>query len=1105
MGGALGNVADAEKQELRLAVVMTGGVSLAVWMGGVAHELNRLVRADGDIYRRLLELTATTARVDVIAGTSAGGLNGALLAMAQIHDADMIAVRDLWLDKGALEMLLRSPRDQDPPSLMRGDEYFLPGIQDGLKALVNRRECDLPEPDAVPVHLIITSTLLDGMHRGMPDHFGSIIHDRDHRGEFVFRRGGGLVHHSKRCAHAIARARDDDFAEPETINRIALAARSTASFPFAFEPSYCPVGDGGGDRPDEACHAHFSVSRYVVDGGVLVNQPLGPALRAIFDQQAKHQVRRLLAFVVPDPGTPVRDEPAQQGEMPSLAEVAYASLLKLPRNQSIFNDLDQLRTHNARVAGQRRRRQAAAASGRGVVEIADPLYERYRRTRAEWLADLIVSMIARGAGETGPEIRPGSGDLPLWDRPALRRPLLEHLAALPPAKFPREKQPVELWFTTLDTVERAGAFALDMLARPLRFTNPRDASYHDRRAGLGDLRENVHAALRQARRARPPARPAEEQAAAIEALQAIEDGRLDVHEAKRIVERALGDPRDLAPFMRQIAHAVRKGAPIVRDAAISAKDDARIPDEPADEALTLAGVFLDEHDRVVDANEVLRRMLSLEVVQMALADQPPAVEQAVELLQLSADAPNGFDTRATAAQKLAGLQLAHFGAFYKRSWRANDWMWGRLDAAQRMASVLLDPSRLRQLAFTPEALLEEIKTIAFHGLSAEDRRTLERAQPMRWDEEAALNELQLVYDLEKRPPASLPMCAQAVARRLQLDILREELRPIADAVAADALAGSSREAAIGFATRVKEAGPAPAAKEIVALFNGCAIGTEKLSDEDGQKLMARTLSKAGAVTTSALSGQKAGLGDRMQRLRRGLRGAGLAVYLTVRNALVGTRPGAMAVTAAMAAGAALLAIGLIVGHSGAELLGALLLLGGLGSAALVGRWREAARLSVAAAALALLPRLVLVVADQFTTGHREPGWAWDALDRFEGIWVIAILVGAAVWLGNLSIDWPQEDEPEPHSPAAADSPAAALAVVGAGVGVGVIDGLVDALADLPLAIAGVAGLGALVAARLAELGNRGTRAWRRLVTLAGTLLVALFSTSAIVDLVERAL
>ncbi len=34
---------DNLRQEIRLAVVMTGGISLAIWMGGVARELNLLL------------------------------------------------------------------------------------------------------------------------------------------------------------------------------------------------------------------------------------------------------------------------------------------------------------------------------------------------------------------------------------------------------------------------------------------------------------------------------------------------------------------------------------------------------------------------------------------------------------------------------------------------------------------------------------------------------------------------------------------------------------------------------------------------------------------------------------------------------------------------------------------------------------------------------------------------------------------------------------------------------------------------------------------------------------------------------------------------------
>jgi len=36
----------APVEEIRMAVVLNGGVSLAVWMGGVVQELNRLTWAD---------------------------------------------------------------------------------------------------------------------------------------------------------------------------------------------------------------------------------------------------------------------------------------------------------------------------------------------------------------------------------------------------------------------------------------------------------------------------------------------------------------------------------------------------------------------------------------------------------------------------------------------------------------------------------------------------------------------------------------------------------------------------------------------------------------------------------------------------------------------------------------------------------------------------------------------------------------------------------------------------------------------------------------------------------------------------------------------------
>ncbi len=106
---------EGDLQELRLALVMSGGVSLAVWMGGTAHELNRLhPRRRIPTYVELLKLTRTLPRIDVIAGTSAGGLNGALLAYAVSQDSAVEKLRGLWLELGAFEALLRPPTSREP-------------------------------------------------------------------------------------------------------------------------------------------------------------------------------------------------------------------------------------------------------------------------------------------------------------------------------------------------------------------------------------------------------------------------------------------------------------------------------------------------------------------------------------------------------------------------------------------------------------------------------------------------------------------------------------------------------------------------------------------------------------------------------------------------------------------------------------------------------------------------------------------------------------------------------------------------------------------------------------------------------------------------------
>jgi patatin-related protein len=137
-----------KEKELRLALVCYGGVSLALYMHGVIKEILKLSRAskayhsvprseqrehqsyeaangdDGrlhdteDVYFALLQSIGWTLSlrviVDSIAGASAGGISGIVLARALAHDLSIDHLRDLWLDEADVLRLLGSSQRARP-------------------------------------------------------------------------------------------------------------------------------------------------------------------------------------------------------------------------------------------------------------------------------------------------------------------------------------------------------------------------------------------------------------------------------------------------------------------------------------------------------------------------------------------------------------------------------------------------------------------------------------------------------------------------------------------------------------------------------------------------------------------------------------------------------------------------------------------------------------------------------------------------------------------------------------------------------------------------------------------------------------------------------
>ncbi len=113
------------EKELRLALVCYGGISLAVYMHGITGEVWRLARAshafgenaaapDGSasVYHALLQEIADHADiklrvlVDIVAGASAGGINGIFLGQALATGQSLDPLTHMWLENADIEALL---------------------------------------------------------------------------------------------------------------------------------------------------------------------------------------------------------------------------------------------------------------------------------------------------------------------------------------------------------------------------------------------------------------------------------------------------------------------------------------------------------------------------------------------------------------------------------------------------------------------------------------------------------------------------------------------------------------------------------------------------------------------------------------------------------------------------------------------------------------------------------------------------------------------------------------------------------------------------------------------------------------------------------------
>ena len=741
-------------EEVRVALALNGGVSLAVWMGGCAVELDGARRercawepesptttiADRSIYGALCDAFRRELVVDVMTGSSAGGINGALLAGAMANRRELLPnfLRNRWLDLGDFSKLLKPTSAVDPKALMRGD-YFGQQLRLTFDALLATAESPLR---AVIPALDVTTTDTAGRPLEFRDAWGGKIYAREHRALFEFR----------------------ELADFDATN-LAAAARASASFPLAFEPFTVP--------DETRALAQLGLDSWLIDGGVLNNAPIETALNLIPGRAATRQVRRFLCYLNGDPAALTQANVTS----PSPREV-IGILVNLPRKAPDADYLIALQGLARRSPlGHEAQLALMAVALSDLEATAGTLLPTYRhRRRLRVLQDLLRD--PGDAQRAFDAIEESSLELP-W---------------LPPTLY----TPADLWPWGFEAARRVHHLAIDLLRAALP-----GASSSDRRALL-----TVRAAI---------------------------DSRLD------LLEQARGTPiPDLGPDLdapslarRQLAAIAAGGdpqellAPLAtltqRVGTVLAAGIEQTARELFGVSVALgarSGVAVDlalfgeswsgPEGRITD--EMLatfrRRVVAIEVVRRSFLDELPVDDgQEIVFAQLTPDAPAPiFDAHPFTAPrlvsadfKLCGTILGHFGAFYRRSWRANDFLWGRLDASARIIQMLVSPLRATALRATDDdlpwvRLADQLYALAL--FSPEQRSLLEEALGDLTDEptegELLYPVLLSVLTADLQSPAGDGSRTRILCTRAaQFEILCDELPCLVAEVVGDEILGSS--------------------------------------------------------------------------------------------------------------------------------------------------------------------------------------------------------------------------------------------------------------------------------------------------------------------------
>jgi len=812
-------------QEVRFAVVMYGGVSLAIYMNGITQELYHLVRAtapkDGSfseaflsnealsrterVYRKLGQMISRDGQIkndindndasdiqtrfviDILSGTSAGGINAIFLAKALANNQKIDQLRNLWITEGDIDLLLNDKKSvknlgipqQDPPqSLLNSRRMYLKlfkAFDDMEDSAVSDAEEAVPavSPYVDELDLFVTATDIQGIP--LPLRLSdAVVYERRHKTVYRF---------------SYRTERVSDFPQNDlTMNYnpfLAFAARCTSSFPFAFEPMSLTDIDEvirlfpryrSGSCPSDSNRWNIFFRDYLQaegietvpfrkrsfgDGGYLNNKPFSYATEALMKRQADVPVDRKLIYIEPSPEHP--EEEHETDRKPDAIENVMAAVLKVPRYETIREDLQQVLERNRRVervsritngieddvtyglAGTTTRQgiktglEWAAQDLKALIQQNGIGYGGYHRLKVGVVSDDIADLIASISGFDT------DSDQYFAIRYLVRAWRSLHYVIYYPEPGNPESNREDKY------TENRFLFNFDLGYRMRRLNYVRSRldslyclkrgsmnaiAYGETKISLGPeeterfksellrVKSELNKAFRVLRMVRrrlwskgernPLLNLLGEKIISPADLHTILDGQNEearMARAKRLIE----ERKDaFAGFLKilsaEISKATRECSRICTQ-TLTPPVSVSTPEEHAKASLWHYYQYYEDYDMIIfpilhcqDMGEAD----TVEVIRISPEDATSIIDEKKE-------------SKGTGRKKLAGISLGHFGAFLDKAWRVNDILWGRFDGAERIICALLPGLENKNLRDT---LIAE----AHEGIIAEDLMQSDREE-----------------------------------------------------------------------------------------------------------------------------------------------------------------------------------------------------------------------------------------------------------------------------------------------------------------------------------------------------------------------------------------